>query len=250
MPFKLYNLKLLFLKIKDTFIILIMSNTNLTDIIQWDVVTWSEAIEFWDKHVDWSKINHCLELGGRQGGLSLWLALKGKQVVCSDLENVMNTAQPLHNKYKIKDKITYQNIDATAIPYEQHFDIIIFKSIIGGIAKIGGIDMQKKVFKEIYKALKPEGMLLFAENLVASPMHQFARKKFNKWGDYWRYLTIDETRSFLSNYKKLSYDTCGFSAAFGRNEKQRNVLAKIDQSLLNYLTPASYKYVIYGVAKK
>jgi SAM-dependent methyltransferase len=163
---------------------------------------------------------------------------------------VKQSAKALHDKYEILNFISYQDIDATNIPYEEHFDIIIFKSIIGGIAKIGGIDMQKKVFNEIYKALKPGGMLLFAENLVASPIHQYARKKFNKWGDYWRYLSIDETKSFLANFQSLSYDTTGFSAAFGRTEGQRNILAKLDQMLLNHISPKSWKYVIYGVAVK
>lgn len=171
------------------------------DVLQWDVLTWSKAIDYWEKKVDWDKVNDCLELGGRQGGLSLWLALKGKHVICSDLEDVKSTASKLHMNYKVEHPIEYQDIDATNIPYENKFDLIVFKSIIGGIAKIGGIEIQKKVFQEIYKALKPGGVLIFAENLIASPLHQFARKKFNKWGEYWRYLTIEETQSFLSNYR-------------------------------------------------
>lgn len=160
----------------------------IKDNIQWDVLTWSKAIAYWEKNVDWSKVEHCLELGGRQGGLSLWLAMKGKKVICSDLEDVELTAKSLHRKYNIENEISYEDIDATNIPYVEYFDVIVFKSIIGGIAKIGIIEVQKKVFQEIYKALKPGGILLFAENLVASPLHQFARKKFNKWGDYWRYV--------------------------------------------------------------
>ncbi len=221
-----------------------------SDILQWDINTWSAALTYWEKRVDWRKVNNCLELGGRQGGLSLWIALKGKHVICSDLEHVELTAHSLHLKHQVQSFIQYQDIDATNIPYENHFDIIIFKSIIGGIAKIGGIEIQQKVFDEIRKALKPGGKLLFAENLIASPIHQFARKNFNKWGNYWRYLTIEETESFLSKYSKVEYNTSGFIAAFGRSEQQRSALSKIDYFLLNKIVPAKWKYVIYGVAEK
>ena len=35
----------------------------------------------------------------------------------------------------ISSLIIYQDIDATNIPYENYFDIIVFKSIIGGIGR-------------------------------------------------------------------------------------------------------------------
>jgi len=48
---------------------------------------------YWESNIVWDKVQNGLELGGRQGGLSLWLALKGKTVVCSDLKDVKETAQ-------------------------------------------------------------------------------------------------------------------------------------------------------------
>lgn len=227
-----------------------MNKGAIGDIIQWDVATWSIALDFWDKKVDWQKVNHCLELGGRQGGLSLWLALKGKNVICSDLENVKQTAEALHKNYQMSHLIRYQDIDATQIPYENHFDLIIFKSIIGGIAKIGGIEMQQKVFDEIRKALKPGGVLLFAENTIASPMHQFARKKFNKWGEYWRYISAEETKVFLSGFSSFELKQAGFLATFGRNEKQRKVLSSLDKMLFNKIIPQHWSYIVYGIATK
>src|SRR5690606_26588047 len=135
----------------------------------------------------------------REGGLSLWMALKGKTVVCSDLEDVESTAEPLHTRYKVNNLITYQDIDATNIPYENHFDVIAFKSIIGGIGRNNNPEIQAKVFTEIHKALKPGGKLLFAENLVASPFHQRLRKKFIRCGNSWKYVSLDEVNGFLSH---------------------------------------------------
>jgi 2-polyprenyl-3-methyl-5-hydroxy-6-metoxy-1,4-benzoquinol methylase len=62
------------------------------DVLQWDYLSWSVALRYWQKKVDWSSIHHALELGGRQGGLSLWLASKNIQVVCSDISNTQELA--------------------------------------------------------------------------------------------------------------------------------------------------------------
>lgn len=219
-------------------------------IIQWDVKSWSKALTYWDKNVDWDRVENALELGGREGGLSLWLALKGKKVVCSDLRDVKLTAEKLHLSYGVADLIEYRDIDATNIPYENHFDLVVFKSIIGGIGKNNGIANQKKVFKEIYKALKPGGKLLFAENLTASPLHQSLRKKYVNWGNTWRYVSLDEMKNFLEDFSSFEIKTTGVLAVFGRNESQRSILANLDKLMLNRACPESWKYISYGMATK
>ncbi|QKJ64816.1 class I SAM-dependent methyltransferase [Flavobacterium sp. M31R6] len=220
------------------------------DIIQWDVNSWIKALDFWESKIDLNNGLTCLELGGREGGLSLWLSLKGNKVICSDLKDVKNTAQSLHLKYDLFSTICYQDIDATNIPYENYFDIIVFKSIIGGIGRGNNLDMQKKVFEEIFKALKPGGKLLFAENLSASPIHQTIRKRFVNWANYWRYISINEMNFFLSDFSKYEMKTTGVLGTFGRNEFQRHCLSKIDDLLLNRVCPEKWKYIVYGIAVK
>lgn len=95
------------------------------------------------------------------------MALKNKRVICSDYEKASEKAQPLHTKYKIQQLVTYENIDATQIPYNSHFDVVAFKSILGSISRIGQNDVRQNVFDEIHSALKPNGNLLFAENMTA-----------------------------------------------------------------------------------
>lgn len=225
--------------------------TELTkDILQWDVKAWSKALKYWDKKVDWSNIKNGLELGGREGGLSLWLALKGVQVVCSDIENITERAKPLHARHQIKSLVVYEEIDATNIPYENYFDVIIFKSILGGIGRKDNSEKAQQLFDEIHKALKPGGKLLFAENLIASPLHQFLRKKFTDWRGYWHYYSINEIKQFLKKFSSADIQTTGFFGTFGRNEKQRNALSAIDRLLLNRLLPKNWKYVAYGIAEK
>jgi len=43
------------------------------DIINWDISNWSKAITYREKHIPFKNKNYiCLEVGGREGGLSLW----------------------------------------------------------------------------------------------------------------------------------------------------------------------------------
>lgn len=227
-----------------------LSKEQIKAIIQWDVNSWSKALHYWEENVDWDTVKNGLELGGREGGLSLWLGSKGINMVCSDLVNVKEIAEPLHIKHEITNFVRYEDIDATNIPYENHFDVILFKSIIGGIGSNDNYAIQQKVFKEIYKALKPGGKLLFAENLVASSFHQKLRKKFVNWGSSWRYLSIPEMHELMQDFSSVDLKTTGILGTFGRNEKQRNILSAIDGAVLNKISPESWKYIAYGIAVK
>jgi SAM-dependent methyltransferase len=221
----------------------------VNDIFQWDVRAWATALPFWEEQIKQISSGKALELGGRQGGLSLWLANKGIDVICSDLSESEVTAKPLHQKYNLSN-VSYKDIDASAIPYENYFDVIVFKSIIGGIGRFGGMELQQKTFNSIYKALKPGGHLLFAENLIASPLHKFLRKKFVKWGDTWRYVSLSELRTFTKEFRSVEIHATGFASAFGRSESQRNILAGVDTVICNAVVPNNWKYIAYGSARK
>lgn len=227
-----------------------MTEELTKEIIQWDIKSWSKALNYWERNIEWNTIKNGLELGGREGGLSLWLALKGINTICSDLKDVKETAEKLHLKHSVTDLVGYQDIDATNIPYENYFDIIVFKSIIGGIGSNNNIEIQQKVFKEIYKALKPGGKLLFAENLVASPFHEKLRKRFVNWGSTWRYVSVKEMKDFLKDFSSYEIKTTGVFATFGRSEYQRNFLYSIDELILNKVCPENWKYISYGIATK
>jgi len=226
-------------------------NKELTkDIIQWDTASWSKALNFWEKKANWKRVQNGLEIGGREGGLSLWLALKGIETVCSDLQNTEATAKNLHVHHKVTKHITYKDIDATEIAFENHFDIVVFKSIIGGIGRNNNIEMQRKAFEQMHKALKPGGQLLFAENLLASSMHQNLRNKFVTWAESWRYVSLDEMHDFLKIFSSKEIHTTGFLGALGRSESQRQMLAKADNIVFNKVVPKNWNYIAYGIATK
>ena len=177
------------------------------------------------------------------------MALKGKTVLCSDLTNSRQHAHGYHEQYQNPKPIEYQDIDATSIPYENHFDIITFKSILGGIGVNDHKDRQVLAIREMHKALKPGGRLLFAENAVASALHRLARRTFIEWGDSWRYVSIPEMKSFLEVFQTYDLRMTGILGLFGRTERQRRVLASIDQAV-DHLAPSHWKYILYGIAQK
>jgi SAM-dependent methyltransferase len=225
---------------------------SLRDIIGWDVLNWSRALELWSVALSSrSKNVYCLELGcGRNSSLALWLAALGNRVVCSDREGVSEPIRAAHARYSLAQRISYASVDARAIPYRSEFDVVIFKSILGGIVARDDLSVAADVLAGIYAALKPGGLLLFAENLYATPVHEFTRARFGAGKDGWRYFALDELRSLMSAFANVQIDTWGFLACFGRSEGQRQVLGKLDGLVAEKLVPASWHYIAAVVAEK
>lgn len=226
-------------------------NYNLDDIIEWDVSNWSLALEYWGKNTshDLSK-TRALEIGSGKGGLSLWMALNGAKVLCTDLHKPGDLAIEKHKKYNVENLIDYQALNVLDIQYIDRFDIVFFKSVLGGIGADDNKENQINAIHQMYKCLKKGGELFFAENLVASPIHHFLRKNFILWGKKWRYVSIEEMLEMLSVFSDVRYITVGFLGAFGRNEWQRKMLGAFDKSFINFLVPIDWRYIMIGIAKK
>lgn len=218
------------------------------DVIGWDTENWVRAIPFWENFGQPNQTdNKCLELGAHGGGLSLWLALNKNKVVCSNLFQPGENIRQIHRKYNCQSNITYEAIDATYIPYSNHFDFIVFKSILGGIKGEGNEETKIKVLNEIHKSLKPGGKLLFAENLDASIFHKILRYWFGTKS--WSYLRLKDVGKVFSSFDKVTYTTVGFFGCMGVNERQRILLGKLDR-LIDKIIPRASRYIIIGVATK
>lgn len=218
----------------------------MRQIVGWDVVNWSKAIHYWEENIPlYGKELECLELGASKGGMTLWLALQKNRVFCTDINGPEPVARDLHQKFDCQTRITYGSMDAMNINEENRFDLVLFKSIMGGICS----DDRKKaeLVNQIHKALKPGGMLLFAENLEATLLHRVARKKFGT--PDWNYLRLSEMDEVFSSFTSVRYSTTGFFGCFGRTERQRELLGSFD-GLLDKLIPASSKYIVFGIAVK
>jgi SAM-dependent methyltransferase len=205
-------------------------------------------LRFWEREGELSERPlQCLEVGAKGGGLSVWLALRGHAVVCSDFKKLPAEAVALAERHQVKHRMRFEDIDATKIPYESTFDIIAFKSILGGIGLDDAIERQRSAVASMYRALRPGGRLLFAENLIASPLHELMRRRYLRWGARWRYVTIHEMRSFLEPFSRVRLATTGFFGAFGRSEEQRRMLSLLDRVAI---VPPAWRYIVYGVATK
>jgi ubiquinone/menaquinone biosynthesis C-methylase UbiE len=224
-----------------------LSKKELADIIQWDIKNWSKCLAFWDKNASLGPSKKVLALGEREGGMSLYFALKGHEVICSDYNPLPDTTKVMHAEYGVAKKITYQRIDMKAIDLEdESVDVVVFKSVIGAL---GNKPDQEKALQEIYRVLKPGGVFLFAENLEGSRLHQYLRKKFVSWGERWQYVTFADMTNWNASYTSIKTKPIGVLGLFGRSEKQRKFLAGFD-AVLTPITPKKWRYILFGVLKK
>ncbi|MGF1564568.1 MAG: class I SAM-dependent methyltransferase [Flavobacteriales bacterium] len=230
----------------------------IDDVFEWDVRNWSKALELWLPALRECALKNAhpkaIDIGGRNGGLSLLAAVEGFDVLCTDLTHPRESAHPLHRKHKVDHRVAYAALDITDAaviePHSGAYDVVLFKSILGGIGRNDRADLQLKTLRNMRTLLKPGGVLCYAENLEGARLHRFFRHRFTRWGKDWNYPSYPALGEMLNaaGFESQSAAT-GVLACFGRTEKQRNALGKVDQSLLNRAAPSRWKYIAYGVAK-
>lgn len=171
-------------------------------------------------------------------------------MTCSGIIYPDNKLVSIHKKYSCHKYIKYDKIDATDISCKKKFDIICFKSMLGGIARNNRLDKIKTVFSEIHKTLNQDGYLVFSENLFSNEIYRALRNKYKV--DNWNYLTLNEIKSCINydQFKFINYKTSGFIGCLGRNELQRRILSQFDKLFFNYIIPSKYHYIIFAVLKK
>ena len=236
-----------------------MDTTLKRDIVEWDIYNWSRALDFWESEatelvasfMEKNKRPKVLDLGGRNGGISLFWALKGCNVVWSDIdESGLDKAKALHKKYGVSDRVRYEIINSLEIPYENEFDIVCFKSIMGAVyGECGGQEAAERMLVQISKALKPDGYLFFAENLAGSNLHMFLRKKLRKWGSTWHYFKVDELISYLSLFKEIQYESFGLIGLFGRVSFVNKLFSSFDRKF-DHKVKENKRYIISLICRK
>ncbi|HMF29723.1 MAG TPA: class I SAM-dependent methyltransferase [Candidatus Cybelea sp.] len=222
----------------------------VADIIGWDIVNWSRALRFWDAQLNFDgKSASCLELGcGAEGGLSLWLALRGNRVLCSDFGGVRETVRRAHERYGISGLVEYADIDARRMTFAEQFDVVAFKSMLGGICP--DVPSAERIVRSAYEALRPGGVLLLAENLESTALHAYLRKRFAAGAKGWRYFTRRELESTLAQFGSFESKTFGCLGCFGRTETQRRMLGRLDERVVDRIVPSTWHYIAAIVARK
>jgi len=232
-----------------------MMEPSVADVIGWDVRTWGRAVEAWERALARAPEGplDVLEVGAGPGGPSLWLALKGHRVVTSNVSGTREQAAPLHERYGVADRIEYRDLDLTReLPYRDAFDVVVFKSVLGGL---GGADpaLPGVALDEIRAALRPGGILLWAENLRGNWLHRAARTLAYRIRrvPIWQYLALRRLRELLgSRFAEVELHVGGVLAVLGTSEAARDRLARADQALFDRIVPASWHYMAYGCARR
>jgi ubiquinone/menaquinone biosynthesis C-methylase UbiE len=197
---------------------------------------------FANSHINLNKT--AIEIGARDGGLSLWLAQKGIYVTCSDLHGPTKQARILHERYGVANNVEYRAIDVSNIDApDASYDIVLFKSVVGNLGQLGLID---KAMKEIFRVLKPDGLLLFAENMQGSRLHGILRRRFVPWGKSWYYVNLQELNNLLTSFSQSEIRTYGFLSCM---RKDFAAFVALDKLICKKpMSPAHY--MAFGHARK
>jgi chemotaxis methyl-accepting protein methylase len=226
-----------------------MDNKRINEIINWDVETWKEALPYWeDKLLDYDKTSAlCIEIGARDGSISLWMATNGFNITCSDIYYDLEEAKKLHLKYGISKNVVYKKIDVLDWNEKNKYDVIIIKSVLGALQNEKMIEI---AIKNIYENLKEGGILLFAENSKATIFHQQFRKRFTNWGNILFYFDEKSVKMLLKKMKVIEVKYNGVLAVFGNRIGFSKPFSNLDKFILNKIASNKIKYMLFGYAKK
>ena len=230
--------------------------TDINDIIEWDVLNWSQLIHYWNPIIEkLPKDSKILAIGERNGGLSLWLALNGFHVICSDREGPTSKGIEIHRKYDILDRISYISYDVVNNSYlNNKYDLIIAKSLLGGLkikyddASTRNHKTRELAIKNIYSLLNQNGYVLFAENMKGSQLLNLVRMLLGKHKG-WYYFTIYDIQKLFSNFSDLEIKAFGILPTNYSNKHVNKVFYLLNKYIFDYL-PASFKYVGFIKAQK
>lgn len=229
----------------------------LRDVLEWDVLNWSRMLPVWERslrNLDPSRAR-ILAVGERGGGVSLWFAQRGFQVICSDLGGPADSARRLHAAYGVSDRVRYESIDVFAISYgPAEFDIVVSKSVIGGLklvykdAATRTLANQTLALREIHRVLKPGGVWLGAENMQGSLFHRRLRSA-TKGNVGWRHIAPSDWAELLAPYSRTEIRYFGCIPTLFR-KPGLNRLAHSVNRVIDPIIPSHSKYIAFVTATK
>lgn len=136
------------------------------------------------------------------GEFSVALAQRGYSVKGFDISDKgIVVAQGLANRYRVADKAEFAVANAQELPYEDgEFDLVIGKAVLHHIIKY------RSTADELYRVLKPGGLVVFCEGAATNPFIRFSRRftMIEELGDV--PLTAKGLRNWAHKFKTVRID--------------------------------------------
>lgn len=217
---------------------------------------WSELIRHWQPILDTlPRSSKVLAIGERNGGLSLWLALLGFDVVCSDLKEPTEAAIALHKKYSVAHKIQYKQFDVVnSTEDEAQYDIVIAKSVLGGLKAIKtksatrNFSVQQQAVQNINQLLVTGGYFFSAENLQGGRLTKWLRR-ISKKDKGWRHLSYKELGDLFIGFTLVQIKTFGILPTLFSNSGLNACIYFFNKYVLSF-APNESRYISFVVAQK
>lgn len=233
-----------------------MTSALQKDIIEWDVLNWATILQLWQPIIDrYPKDSKILAIGERNGGLSLWMALQGYSVTCTDRSEPCENARALHRRYQVSDKISYKALDiVNGVLDDEKYDIIMFKSVLGGVKKIysqpesRNVMARENAISNIYSMLNAGGYMLAAENLEGSKALHYLRMRNGKHNN-WHYFTPDELKEMCSVFPSVHLECFGIIPTLSPISFINKIIHLLNNYFLAWL-PQSTRYIASVIACK
>jgi SAM-dependent methyltransferase len=226
--------------------------------LEWDVANWSVCLEQWEPALDGysPETSSVLALGERNGGLSLWFALQGYRVICTDRAGPTPAARALHREYGVEELITYDSVDVFQMPYSAGtFDIVACKSVIGGLKSVYDdaatrtLEAHAVAAREIHRVLRVGGSMLAAENMCGSIIHRLARRCSKGRQIGWRHIQVCDWPVLLEPFRRYDVSYFGFLPA-RFSSARLNALAYSANRALARVLPSAWMYIGVVRARK
>ncbi|PIY69322.1 hypothetical protein COY90_01310, partial [Candidatus Roizmanbacteria bacterium CG_4_10_14_0_8_um_filter_39_9] len=157
---------------------------------------------------------------------SVYFAQKGYSVVGSDFSDVavkQNTA-----KYKDQNGLRFQVVDMTqSFPFEDNtFDVVYARLSLHYFED----NVTKNVFSEIYRVLKPEGIICFVCKSVEDPLYgqgeEIEKDMFLREGHVRHFFSEDYAKECLGNKFNIEKIESGKEKFYGDESGFVKVIAK------------------------
>jgi SAM-dependent methyltransferase len=226
---------------------------ELAPYVQWDIPTWTRAVEYWTIKLASRRNCSALEIGSRDAQLATLLTRRfNLDVVCTELYWPHATAAGLSNDAGADSRVGFCINDARQLPFrDQSFDVVLAKSVLGGIAgvadaAIGPQAGLRGVLAECARVIRPGGLLLVAEGVEASPVHRRLRAS-REWNQWWHYPSLTEFRASLAELGQVDLRTTGLVSAIvpDRLGPLKKLISAADE-IVSRAAPERLRYLAYG----